>query len=165
MSLFEAARWSPSCFNEQPWRFVYAQDDKLRSQFLNVLVEGNQVWAKSAPVLMAVFAKKKFAYNGKPNRWAEFDTGAAWMSLNLQALSLGLHCHGMAGYSEDRIYEVCNVDRSEYQSICMVAIGKKDSKQKLPEELQKNESPNDRKPLDVIVAEGKMSEKQKESRQ
>lgn len=162
LSLFEAARWAPSCFNEQPWRFVYAQDEQSHSRFLALLTDSNQIWGKSAPILAAVFAKKTFAKNGKRNRWAEFDTGAAWMALNLQALSVGLYCHGMAGYDEDRTYEVCDVDPAKYQSICMVAIGKKDSKDKLPENLKDREFPSERQPLEQIVAEGKMTTRQKE---
>ena len=79
LSIFEAARWSPSCFNEQPWLFLYATNEEDLKLFRSILVEKNQLWANKAPVLVYVFAKKFFAYNGKPNRWAEFDCGSAWM--------------------------------------------------------------------------------------
>ena len=74
-TLFEAARWSPSCFNEQPWRFVYAHKEGDLKKFRAVLGEGNQVWANKAPLLVIAFSRRTFAQNGKPNRWADFDTG------------------------------------------------------------------------------------------
>ena len=97
-SLFEAARWAPSCFNEQPWLFVYGTGEEKLATFLEILREGNRTWAKNAPVLAILFARKTFARNEKPNRWAGLDCGAAWMSLALQARTMGLYAHGMAGF-------------------------------------------------------------------
>ncbi|MDD5708685.1 MAG: nitroreductase family protein, partial [Kiritimatiellae bacterium] len=96
--LFEAARWAPSCFNEQPWLFVYATSEADRSRFAAALVEKNRAWAGIAPLLIFVLARRNFRQSGKQNRHAAFDSGAAWMSLALQARKLGLYAHGMAGF-------------------------------------------------------------------
>ena len=157
-TLFEAARWSPSCFNEQPWHYVYAKSESDLARFQSILVDANKVWASSAPVLVIAFNRKQFAHNNKPNRWAEFDSGAAWMSLALQANKLGLHCHGMGGFDLDKAYEVANVDAEQYNVICVIAIGKMTSAEGLPANLKEKESPNDRKPITEFISEGKMSE-------
>jgi nitroreductase len=98
-SVLEAARWAPSCFNEQPWRiFVAAKPSAMFDKFLGALVEKNQCWAKSASALMFIACSLTFKRNNKPNNWAEFDTGSAWISMALQAQVLGLHMHAMAGF-------------------------------------------------------------------
>lgn len=154
MTLFEAARWSPSSFNEQPWRFVYAcQPDDLQ-KFRSVLTEKNRIWANKAPLLVLVFSKKTFIHNGKPNRWADFDTGAAWMALTLQANRLGLYTHAMAGFSVEQAYAVTGMDPNECNAICAIAIGKSGAPSTLPDDLRKRETPNDRKSIDEIVFEG-----------
>lgn len=96
-SLFEAARTTPSSYNEQPWRFVFAEKgDPGRGAVESLLVEGN-AWAKEAPLLIVSFAKKTLTRNGKENRFALHDLGAANLSLMLQAVSLGLATHQMGG--------------------------------------------------------------------
>lgn len=155
-SVFEAARWAPSCFNEQPWLFVYATSDDDRERFASALAEKNQLWARSAPVLIFVLARKSFARNGKPNRWAEFDAGAAWMSLALQARKLGLYAHGMAGFDPDRAFEAIGASREDYEVIAAVALGRKDQPEKLPEEMSKMEAPNTRKSLSEVAMEGRV---------
>ena len=152
-TLFEAARWSPSCFNEQPWRFVYANQPEDLQIFRTVLTEKNQRWANNAPLLVLVFSKKCFTQNDKPNRWADFDAGAAWMALTLQANKLGLYTHGMAGFSAEKAYAVTAVNPDEYNVICAVAIGKLGDRNRLPDDLRQREVPNDRKLIDEIVFE------------
>ena len=154
-TLFEAARWSPSCFNDQPWLFLYAikQDDLER--FAGALVEGNRVWARKAPLLAFAFARKAFAHNGKPNSLAEFDTGAAWMALCLQAQSMGLWCHGMGGIDRDRAHEVTGVPKETHGAICGIAVGRKGDPSALPDSLREREAPSDRRPLDEIAMEGR----------
>lgn len=154
-TLFEASRWAPSCFNEQPWRFVFARSQKDKDAFVSCLTEKNQTWAKNASLIVAVFAKLKFTANSKPNRWAEFDSGSAWMSLNLQALKMGLHCHGMGGYDAAQMSKLCGADGDEYRSVCVIAIGKKGSPDLLSEDLKAKEVPSDRKNLNEIRFEGK----------
>ena len=95
-SLFEGARWSPSSFNRQPWLFVYETDGPDRELFDSILMEGNRVWASKAPLVGFIFAETK-SDDGRRNRVAQFDSGAAWMSLALQARSMGLYTHGMGG--------------------------------------------------------------------
>jgi len=154
MTLFEAARWSPSCFNEQPWRFVYARKPEDIERFCAALTEKNRLWACKAPLLVLVFSKKTFTQSGKHNRWANFDTGAAWMAFTLQANRLGLYTHGMAGFSAEKAYEVTGMDPAEYDAICAVAVGKVGDPQSLPEDLRNRETPNDRKAISELVFEG-----------
>jgi len=157
LSLFEAAKWAPSCYNEQPWLFLYATKEEDLKIFRSILVEQNQVWANNAPVLAFVFAKKDFTFNGKPNRWAEFDSGAAWMSLAIQANKLGLYTHGMAGFNENLAYELLNVSPEEYKAVAAIAIGYMGDKSELPQELQEREELSQRKALSEIIHEGKFN--------
>ncbi len=93
MSLFEAARWAPSSYNNQPWRFIYAKrNTKYWDRLFNLLVEGNKVWAKNA-ALVVVIARKDFEHNEKRARTNQFDAGAAWETLALEATSRGLAVH------------------------------------------------------------------------
>ena len=144
--IFEAARWSPSCFNEQPWRFLTSTASS-RDRFLDALVEGNQAWAKSAPVLGFITTEKLFGRNDKPNDHAEFDAGAAWMALTLQARMRGLYTHGMAGIHRDRIYEDFGIDRQTTQLICAFALGYIGNPEILPDKYLATEKPSPRKPL------------------
>ena len=157
-TMFEAARWSPSCFNEQPWRFVYAHRQDDLEMFRSVLAEGNQVWANSAPLLVLVFSKRHFTHNGKPNRWANFDTGAAWMALALQAYQLGLYTHGMGGFDAEKAFLATGINPAEYNALCAIAIGKLGDPNDLPEGLREREAPSDRKTMGDIVYEGRFSE-------
>jgi len=145
-SLFEAARWAPSCYNEQPWQFHYAVGDRARERFATALVDKNRQWAAQAPVLLFVVAHKTFSANGKPNRHAAFDAGAAWMSLALQARRLGLHAHAMAGFSVDKAAEVLGLDLEQVEIMAAVAIGRRASVERLPEDLRPMEVPNNRRP-------------------
>lgn len=156
-TLFEAARWSPSCFNEQPWRFVYAYKQGDLDKFRAILAESNQTWANHAPLLVIAFSKKSFTQSGKNNRWADFDTGAAWMALALQANKLGLYTHGMGGFDVSKAYDVTGMDPDESNAICVIAIGKKADPDTLPSELKQREAPNDRFALNSIAFEGSIA--------
>jgi len=157
-SIFEAARWSMSCMNEQPWLFLYSKiDDTDRDDFNGLLVPGNREWADSAPVLCFALCRNNFERNDKLNNWAQFDTGAAWMALSLQARMLGLYTHGMAGFDIDRSYEVLNVDRDKYTVIAVFVIGHRDDPDKLSEKNRESEQPNSRKSLDEITHRGKLT--------
>ena len=104
-ALLEAARWAPSCFNDQPWRFIVCVKSKDETSWKNALAnlaEKNQLWAKNAPVLMLAVAMENFNHNGKPNRWAMYDTGAASVSLCFQATALGLVVHQMGGFDAEK---------------------------------------------------------------
>ena len=142
MTLVEAARWSPSCFIEQPWLFVLAASAEERAKMLTILAEGNRAWAKNAPVLAILFAKRRFSEENQPNRWAGFDCGAAWMSLTFQARLLGLHTHAMGGFDVKLAYETLNVPEADYEAVCAIAIGRYGDPAGLPEAIRSREKPN-----------------------
>ena len=150
-TIFEAARWSPSCYNEQPWVYVYGQSPSSLKKIQETLVEFNNTWASKAPVLVMVFVKKTFDKNNEPNRWASFDVGASWMSLALQAAKLGYITHAMGGFDAQKALDVAGLDSADYDAITVIAIGKEGDPTMLPDFLQKMESPSDRKSLDAIV--------------
>lgn len=136
--MFDAARWAPSCYNEQPWCF-YTSTDTSYDTFLSLLVDANQRWAVSAPVIGFVVASRHFARNGKPNAHAKFDAGSAWMAFNLQASKLGYHVHGMAGVHYEKVYEVLELDPGDFEVVCGFTVGKVDD--------QSTEELTERKPL------------------
>jgi nitroreductase len=154
MGLFEAARWAPSSYNNQPWRFIYAKrNTKNWNKLFNLLAEANKVWTKNAAVLVVVISRKNFEYNEKYSITHQFDAGAAWENLALEASSRGLVSHGMQGFD----YEKARIDLEipdNFDVMSMIAIGKKGPKENLPLELQNKEFPNNRKPLNEIVMEG-----------
>lgn len=147
--LFEAARWAPSCFNAQPWVF-HVSTDKSFDQYLNLLLEGNQQWAKQASVLGFVIVKKSFAHNGKPNAYAEYDAGAAWMAMTLQARQMGLYTHGMGGIKHEEVAAYLNLD-DDHKVVCGFAIGVATTPDTLPDELAAKEKPSPRKPLSEVL--------------
>jgi len=152
-ALFEAARWAPSCYNEQPWLFRYAVSREGRDRFAEALYEKNRNWARHAPLLLFVLARKNFGHNGQPNRHAVFDAGAAWMSLALQARRLGLYAHGMAGFSVNKAAEVLDVSLDDYEIMAAVAVGRRGEVAQLGEELAAVEKPIGRKPLVEVAKE------------
>ena len=154
-TMFEAARWSPSGYNEQPWRFVYAQQSGDLEQFRSALMEANQSWANDAPLLIFVFSKKHFTQNEKPNPWAEFDTGAATMALSLQANKLGLHTHVMGGIYADKAFEVTGMESDKYDVVCAIAVGKIGDMSDVETSSGSQESRSPRKKLSEFVFEGR----------
>ena len=150
-SLFEAARWAPSCYNDQPWHFVWATSESGRARLAELLVEGNRVWAAKAPLLGIVFARKAFGHNGQPNRWAQFDAGAAAFSMTLQAQELGLATHLMGGFDAGASYEALGVSADEYEAMAAFAVGYRGDAGELPGPLQERESPSGRKPLAEVA--------------
>jgi nitroreductase len=154
MPLFEAARWAPSSFNNQPWRFIYAKRNTGHwDRLFNLLVDANKLWAKNAALLVVVISRKNFEYNEKLARTHQFDAGSAWENLALEASSRGIVAHGMQGFD----YENARVDLGipvDFEVMAMIAIGKKAPKENLPAELQDKEKLSDRKPLKDIIMEG-----------
>lgn len=153
-SLFEAARWAPSCYNDQPWLFVYAASDADRQRFMPALVEGNQSWVKNTSLLMFLLCRRNFSHNGKENRHAPFDAGAAWMSLALQARKLGLYAHAMAGFSREKAYEIIQAPEEEYDIMAAIAVGYRAEPAVLPEAVAAREKPSERKPRTEVAREG-----------
>lgn len=144
-TLFEAARWAPSCFNEQPWLFVYPANAEQHTMFLDLLVPKNRRWACKAPLLLFLLARRHFSQSGIENRHALFDTGAAWLSLALQARRLGLYAHAMAGFDLEGSYQQLQIDRDKYTVVAAIAIGRRDNPEGLPDDLLAMEAPSDRK--------------------
>jgi nitroreductase len=150
-SLFEAARWAPSSYNNQPWRFFYAKRDQDGwDELFSLLVPFNQSWAMNAAVLLVVVSKTTFD-DGSPSLTHSFDTGAAWQNLALQGSANGLVVHGMQGFDYEKAKTVLALDET-YVIEMMVAIGKPaDPKNVLPEALQEHEIPSGRKPFSRFV--------------
>jgi len=154
MSLFEAARWAPSSYNNQPWRFIYAKRNSEHwNRFFNLLMEPNKLWAKNAAILVVVISRKNFEFNEKPAVTHQFDAGSAWENLALEASSRDIVAHGMQGFD----YKKAGVDLRippNFEVMAMIAIGKKGPKEILPAELQEKEKLTNRKPLKEIIMEG-----------
>jgi nitroreductase len=157
-ALFEAARWAPSASNDQPWLFVYAVGEEDRRRFAATLVEWNQRWAPSAPLLGYVLARRNLAGKSSPNATALFDAGAAWMSLSLQAHKLGLHAHGMGGFDKEKAITALGVPADRYEVIAAFVVGRRGEPASLPEDLRERELPSLRKPLAEVAAEGRFPE-------
>ncbi|MEZ4601240.1 MAG: nitroreductase family protein [Syntrophotaleaceae bacterium] len=154
MVLFEAARWAPSSYNNQPWRILYARrDGEHWPLFLSLLVEPNRAWADKAAALLLFISKTTFDHNGKPARTHSFDTGAAWENLALQATLRGYVAHGMQGFDYDRARTELSVP-VDYHVEAMAAVGLPGPIEWLPEMLRAKESPNDRRPVARTVCEG-----------
>ena len=146
VKIIDAARWSPSCFNEQPWHFLTSTETSFE-KFLHLLVDANQAWAKNASLLGFILCNNQFAKNGNTNVHAQFDSGSAGMAMTIQARLLGLYTHGMAGIKKDEIYEAFAVDRDKQTVIAGFALGIRGPADALPGALQERESPSERKPL------------------
>ena len=154
LRLFEAARWAPSSFYNQPWRFVYAmRNTEHWDAFFQLLTKGNQDWCRNAAVLIVVLSKTTFDFNGKPARTHSYDTGAAWGSLALQGSLMGLLVHGMQGFNYDRAKEITRLG-DEYQVEAMAAAGRPGKKEDLPLPLQEKEFPSGRKRVEEFAFEG-----------
>ena len=153
-TLFEAARWAPSTYNEQEWRFLYAHREGPHWQtFFDLLAEGNRAWCHRAGVLVVVLSHTVFARNGKPNPVHTYDTGAAWENLALQGCAMGLVVHGMMGFDADRARTALAVP-DDYAVEAMVAIGHPGDPGELPEALRSIETPSGRKPVGELTREG-----------
>ena len=150
--IFEAARWAASSNNEQPWRFLLGRrGDQTYRKIFDSLVEFNQSWAKSAPVLVLSAGKRTFTPKGTPNRHALHDTGAATANLALQATALGLHAHHMAGFDSDHARASFAIP-GDYDIAAVTAIGYLGDAGALPEGLrQSEEAQRSRKPLKEFV--------------
>lgn len=146
MTLLEAARFAPSCNNEQPWRFLVAQNSERLQRMRSALNEGNRRWAENAPVLIMILSKKTFTRNGKENYWNMFDAGTAWGYLSLEAQRQGLYSHAMGGFNKELARSLFSVS-DDYHIITIVAVGKPGEKRMLDEDLLDREKPADRTPL------------------
>ncbi len=157
-SLIEAARWAPSSYNSQPWRFLYARRDTPHwERFLGLLIEFNQSWAKHAAALLFVVSKSTLLPPGKdreiPSHSHSFDAGSAFACLSLQAARSGWAAHGMVGVDFDQAFAVLRVPQG-YRVEAAVAIGRRGDPSILPEPMRAREQPNERMKLGEIAFEG-----------
>jgi nitroreductase len=154
MTLFEAARWAPSSYNNQPWRILYARRNTRHWQlFLDLLVEGNRVWAKTAAALLLFVSKTTFDFNGQTYPTYSFDTGAAWENLALQGWLKGLVVHGMQGFDYERARTELKIPEG-FRVEAMAAVGKPGDVEALPEKLREREIPSGRRRLAETICEG-----------
>jgi nitroreductase len=156
-SLFEAARWAPSSYNEQPWSYVVAKQEE-RDEFerlLSCLVEGNQAWARFAPVLAIGITRLFFRRNGKPNRAAAHDLGLASASLVLEATARGLCVHQMIGIVPEKARELYAIPQ-EHEPLTGIAIGYPGAPASIPQEIrERDRERRPRRPMREFVFHGR----------
>ena len=154
MPLFEAARWAPSSFNNQPWRFFYAKRETEHwERFFDLLIDFNKDWCKNASVLIVAVSYMKHENKDGPCRTHSFDTGAAWQNLALEGASRGYVVHGIEGFDYEKAKTMLRLP-IDYQVEAMIAVGKRAPVEQLSSELQKREVPSGRKPISEISSEG-----------
>ena len=152
-TVFEAARWAASSFNEQPWRFIVGLRNSLTyKKIFSTLISFNQNWAGAAPVLILGAAKTKFSHNGADNRNALYDLGAASSYLTLQAASLGLTTHQMAGFDPAAARQALEIPE-EYTFGAVIALGYQGEPSALPHPdlIAQETAPRTRKQLSEFV--------------
>lgn len=159
LPLFEAARWAPSSYNNQPWRFLYAKRETPQwNLFFDLLVPANQVWTKNAAVLLVAVSRDTFERNNKPAVTHSYDTGAAWMALALEGSARGLVVHGMSGFDYQKAKTSLHIPDG-YTVEAMTAIGKRAKKEVLPPEVAQGEVPSTRKAIEEFAFVGRFPEK------
>jgi nitroreductase len=158
MGLFEAARWAPSAFNGQPWRFVYAhRATPAWEPLFDLLIPYNQAWVKNASVLAYIVSDRFRRRDGAepvPLRSHSFDAGAAWACLALQATRIGWAAHGMAGFDVARSYAVMGVPEAGFQVEAAIAVGRPAAADTLEEPYRSREVPSSRHPVSAFAFEG-----------
>ncbi len=157
-ALFEAARWTMSSYNAQPWRYIVgvkARDPQTWEKIHAVLLEGNQPWAANAPVLVLGVVVHHFEHNGKRNKAASHDLGAASAFLTLEATARGLTVHQMIGIDPDRARAQFGIDASQ-EPLTALAIGYEGKPHHIDEDFAKRDAkPRERKPVAALVIEGR----------
>ncbi len=152
-TLIEAASWAPSCNNEQPWQFYYVQKNNPEkfNELIDCLVTGNSLWAKEADVIIATVARKTFSSTGKPNDWASYDLGAANYGLLLQAQTMNIYGHLMAGFKPELARQVLGLTDSQ-EIMAFMVLGYLGDADALDEPFKTRElTPRSRKPIHEIA--------------
>jgi len=157
IALLEAARWAPSCYGDQPWRFIvwnrHTDPASWESAF-NCLASGNQGWVKNAPLLLLATADGLFNHNGTPNRWGQYDTGAASENLCLQAASMGMMAHQMGGFDVEKTRSTFSIPE-EYSLMAMISVGYPADVATLEGEvLEREQAPRKRRELGELFFKG-----------
>lgn len=150
--LFEIIRWSPSCSNNQPWRFIFVRDDEQKKKAGEALPRGNQ-WATNAPILVAVCTHEDFDVQRDDDDvdYSQFDCGLGTMSLLLGAVQVGLMAHPMAGYDSPAMKKALGVP-DDWKIMCMVSLGYRGNHDDLDEQTkEKDEGERTRKAVDEII--------------
>lgn len=161
--LFDAARWAPSSYNEQPWRFIVATpDEKGRyGRIASVMNEGNRKWAYGAPVLGLTVVRTTLEKNGKPNRMARHDLGQAMAYLTMEALRHDIYVHQMGGIQPGRGRELFRIP-DDFEPVTMFALGYRGDPEQLPESRKRSEhAVRSRKPIDEIAFRGDWEERER----
>jgi len=151
--ILEKTRWSPSCSNNQPWRFVLVTERNQREQFMTALPQGNQ-WAAKAPLLVAVCAREADDFNREddPVKYYQFDCGMAVMSMLLAATEEGLMGHPMAGYDADKLHAILQIPE-DYHLVCILSLGYSGESAELSKQWREyDQSPRNRKSLSEIAS-------------
>lgn len=161
LGFIEAARWAPSAFNTQPWRFIHALRDTAEwAPVFDALVEFNRGWVQHASALVVVLSRTRWVPPGKTAPQAihthSFDAGAAWASLAFQATLSGWHAHAMSGFDEPGLRDALGVP-PDHAIEAVVAIGRLGERDRLPESLRAREQPSERLPLSAIAARGRFT--------
>lgn len=142
LALLEAARWAPSCYGDQPWRYVVCDrsvDEPAWTRLFDCLAEGNRVWARHAPLLLLCVADSRFRQNDKPNRWGQYDCGASSENLVLQAVALGLAAHQMGGFDADKARDAFGIPE-RFTPMSVIAVGHPAPPDGLPDDLRAMET-------------------------
>jgi nitroreductase len=155
--LLEAARWAPSAYNDQFWRFVIGRGEN-KEKFVSFLSEFNRRWAAASPVLVLVTARTTLSKNGAPAPSSEFDAGAASENIALEGARRGLVVHPLTGFDKEAAGKELGVP-ADHAVLALLAIGKPGRKEDLPEDLRERETPSGRLPLSEIVFEGRFGAK------
>jgi len=157
IALLEAARWAPSCFGEEPWRFLVfdkATNPNAWQHAFDCLAPGNQIWVKNVPLLLLAVATEQFKMNDKPNRWAQYDTGAASENLCLEAVNLGLVTHQMGGFDADKTRTTFQLPDNT-TPMAMIAVGYQAAPETLEDDFVARETAErQRLPLHEIGFDG-----------
>ncbi len=149
-AVIEAATMAPSCFNEQPWRFVIFYEDDQVEKMKTFLSDNNRIWNRPVRSYILILRHNKFKYNGNDNKWAGFDTGAAWGMLSLEAERRGLITHAMAGFARKAVVQYLEF-QEELTAITLVAIGTYGRVEDMEEPYKSQEHPNTRKSIDEVI--------------
>ena len=156
-ALLEAAHWAPSCYGDQPWRFIVFDKATCKdawSMACQCLSEGNRKWAENAPLLLLAIADSILSRNGQPNRWGQYDTGAATENLGIQATSMGLMVHQMGGFNAEQARDYFAIP-ARYTPMAMIAVGYQLEREQIPDTLLSRElADRHRNPLGDHFFEG-----------
>ncbi len=151
-SVLEAARWAPSAFNAQPWRFIVGvKNSKEYNNILSTLVDWNIQWAKNAPVLILNVAEKKFSHNGTSNPTYKYDLGQAVAIMSIEATNQGLFTHQMTGFNSDKAHQLFNLNE-DLDVVSVTALGYYSPNAVIPEDIAKLEkNPRERKNVEDML--------------